>query len=431
MNLRISSKILFWSLLLNMLFIEDVLAQAGKVSVHSSMVSTKILGDPSNASFGAGAEIGAQLKLGGHFSLVGFIGFSQLNGIIASDVFQTTYLPLSLNIRYNFLSDSRFNVFAEFGYGVANFNLTNRNNQKLPGRNVTKINAWTEFFPTSLGLEYFIKANISCGLAGQYSFTSTDALDHIEQYGFDKVFAFKLGINYYFGRPGIFKSSKLITSSSALTSEIEPTRKIISGNNGFSKNNENNSPNRIIMKDPNDVNENAGNNPIDLNRINEKQEAILEQLNKIENKLNGVMDISNNSNIQDAHPQETYLMHYKRALNIFYQGNYVHALNLFKALLDEDLNHKYASNCQYWLSECYYGLEQYDKALNSFKKVFALPNRNKDDDARFKIAYCFIKLGKLENATQEFETFIIKYPESEFYIRAKSDLNKLKPLVQK
>lgn len=98
---------------------------------------------------------------------------------------------------------------------------------------------------------------------------------------------------------------------------------------------------------------------------------------------------------------------------------------VFRALIEKYPEHQYASNCQYWLSECYYALGEYNNALNSFEKVFDHSNRNKDDDAQLKIAYCYEMLGQFNRAIEELEIFMAKFPTSEYYPHTKYKLNML------
>jgi TolA-binding protein len=85
----------------------------------------------------------------------------------------------------------------------------------------------------------------------------------------------------------------------------------------------------------------------------------------------------------------------------------------FKEVLNEAPSHKLADNAQYWFAECYYATGQFEQAITEFKKVFAYPETEKDDDAQLKIAYAYFQMGDKPQALMELNKFLTEFPDSE------------------
>ncbi len=124
-------------------------------------------------------------------------------------------------------------------------------------------------------------------------------------------------------------------------------------------------------------------------------------------------------------PSAEFRVRYQDALAEYKARNYKTALQLFQELLQTDPNNTLSDNCQYWIGECYYGLEDYNQALVAFEKVFTFPQTNKAADAQLKIGLCYLRLGDRERARQEFQRLIDNYPDSEYVGKARQYLSQL------
>jgi len=82
-------------------------------------------------------------------------------------------------------------------------------------------------------------------------------------------------------------------------------------------------------------------------------------------------------------------------------------------------------NCLYWQAECWYGLKEFEKALNAFEKALLLPNSNKEEACRYKVAVCYAKLGWHDTARWELTRFLRDYPSGSLTSSAKRELDKL------
>ncbi len=121
---------------------------------------------------------------------------------------------------------------------------------------------------------------------------------------------------------------------------------------------------------------------------------------------------------------EEYQAKYIEALSNYQNAEWNLSLDGFKFLIQADSNHDLADNCQYWIGEVYYSLKDFKRSINEFEKVFSFPGTNKSDDAQFKLGLCYVNIGQLDKAKQEFESLVEFFPNSEYYKRSQEYLQK-------
>lgn len=177
------------------------------------------------------------------------------------------------------------------------------------------------------------------------------------------------------------------------------------------------------------------------NKLQEKDSEIsklksnLENSNKKLNNLENVLtDLKTSTKVQPS-PVETsrmasssfaeYKRKYEAARQEYLRRNFNSAIRDFEELLNVDATNSLSDNCRYWIGECYYGLEMYQRAIAEFEKVFAFVNSNKEDAAQLKIGLCYKNLNQKQNARDALNRMIMKYPKSEFIGLAKQILNQL------
>ena len=119
---------------------------------------------------------------------------------------------------------------------------------------------------------------------------------------------------------------------------------------------------------------------------------------------------------------EEYTAKYIESLSHYQNAEWNLSLNGFNYLIQVDSNHDLADNCQYWIGEVYYALTDYNRSIKEFKKVFSFPGTNKSDDAQFKMGLCYMNIGQIDMARQEFNNLLEFHPNSEYYKRAKNYL---------
>lgn len=88
---------------------------------------------------------------------------------------------------------------------------------------------------------------------------------------------------------------------------------------------------------------------------------------------------------------------YEKARLQFETRNYQQAVQEMNQLLQTYPNTDLSDNFQYWIGESYYGMREYQKALEAFQKVHQFPESNKVKDATIMINKCHQKLGITDN----------------------------------
>ncbi len=116
---------------------------------------------------------------------------------------------------------------------------------------------------------------------------------------------------------------------------------------------------------------------------------------------------------------------YDNALRLFYTEQYNDAIKILTDLKQKYPSHSFAANCQYWIGECYFGLRDYNTALESFQKVLVFGESNKSDDTIMMIGRCYYKLNDKINAKFYFNKLLLDYPKSEYVSKARLHIARL------
>jgi len=119
---------------------------------------------------------------------------------------------------------------------------------------------------------------------------------------------------------------------------------------------------------------------------------------------------------------EEYTAKYIESLSYYQNAEWNLSLDGFKFLIQADSNHDLADNSQYWIGEVYYALNDYRRSIKEFEKVFTFPGTNKSDDAQYKLGLCYVNIGQLDNAKNEFKNLLEFYPNSEYYKKSQDYL---------
>jgi len=120
-----------------------------------------------------------------------------------------------------------------------------------------------------------------------------------------------------------------------------------------------------------------------------------------------------------------YQSMYQKAYNTYTEKRYQQAIPEFTQVIDADPNGDLSDNAQYWIGECYYGMNNFNRAIVEFEKVFTFKNSNKDDDAQLKLGLCYLNLGQRQKAREEFQRLVDFYPNSEYRQKAMEYLQQL------
>ena len=151
----------------------------------------------------------------------------------------------------------------------------------------------------------------------------------------------------------------------------------------------------------------------------------------VENKISSLItsfkemnDLTVNNSTKEIHKitDEQYTAKYIESLSYYQNSEWNLSLNGFNYLIQVDNNHDLADNCQYWIGEVYYALNDYRRSIKEFEIVSSFPGTNKADDAQFKIGLCYMNIGQIDRARQEFNNLLEFYPNSEYYKRTQDYL---------
>ena len=159
---------------------------------------------------------------------------------------------------------------------------------------------------------------------------------------------------------------------------------------------------------------------------------IMTDMVMIENKISSLLlsfqemnEISFNKSkkILPKISDEEYSTKYIEALAHYQNGEWDISLDEFNFLIQVDNDHDLADNCQYWIGEVYYALNNYNRSIREFEKVSSFQGTNKSDDAQFKIGLCYMNIGQIDKAMNEFKKLLEYYPNSEYYSRSQDYIN--------
>jgi tol-pal system protein YbgF len=117
---------------------------------------------------------------------------------------------------------------------------------------------------------------------------------------------------------------------------------------------------------------------------------------------------------------------YEQSLQAFKDGDYDGARKRFADFLQRHPDSKFASNAQYWLGECYYGLKDYAQAVEAFDRVGrAYPDSQKAPAALLKKGFAYSALNDRGRASSALKHVVEAYPRSPEAIKAKEKLAQL------
>ncbi len=118
---------------------------------------------------------------------------------------------------------------------------------------------------------------------------------------------------------------------------------------------------------------------------------------------------------------------YSEAYRTFKDGNYSAAREKFGEFLKSFSDTEYSDNAQFWMGECFYFEENYEKAILEYEKVVQnYPDGNKVPNALLKQALSFLKLGDASSSKLLLQRVIKEYPNTNAARIARSKLVEIK-----
>ena len=104
---------------------------------------------------------------------------------------------------------------------------------------------------------------------------------------------------------------------------------------------------------------------------------------------------------------------YMQAFADYTGGQYRQAAAGFESFLEHYGDNPYAANAQFWLGECFYGLQQYPRAIQEYQKtVERYPQGGKTPEALLKMAAALRETNQSGLARDVLRTLQQQYPDS-------------------
>lgn len=179
----------------------------------------------------------------------------------------------------------------------------------------------------------------------------------------------------------------------------------------------NNSQELVILSDEDDAKNNTKNNysKVPIKRSESKQAPRI--VKKPEPKQQQKFDIVQNQ------PNSNELI--ETAINDLNNKDYNSSIQKLKSILEKERNQQIISEANYYLGENYFRLQNYQLALNYYRKVSESNNSTRRDIAQAMVAESLIRLGEVNEAKIAYQELINKYPQSEFIPKARKMLQQL------
>lgn len=157
---------------------------------------------------------------------------------------------------------------------------------------------------------------------------------------------------------------------------------------------------------------------------NKKKEAT--RLNPISTEKPAEKSKNLNDNNREKRSQITAKSHeFELAMDYLTKRDYQGAVDVLTKLENNQKNKSEKLKTYYWLGESYFGLGNYSKAIDYFRKVIKSGDEYKKDYASIMIAESYLRIGRVEDAKKTYAKFVDEYPNSNQIPRAKKMLQQL------
>lgn len=407
---------------------------AGRLGFGFNMGGQRIYCDKPKTGFGFGMEGYAKYVVNPRFFAVGSFGYGELSdGTLIFDkcTFSTDVLNLDLKAAVNLMTEGKYIPFGYLGVGAIWFNL----NPNPFDRN--------GFFDAAMivggGIETRLNSRLALNATLDYRFTPTDDLDSGYNDQFSKsndgYLNIRTGLTFYM-EPSRFGLGKEIqvsektpieelelsesgglgeTGDSAAEDELSA---LIEGIDQYDEKSEGDFAMGEYIKlksRVDELNDAIGHKELEIDELKSQLQFRKDRISELESsmqKRGGALASSLNADLSD------FTASYEQALQNFYSKEFDAAIYLFNMLLETSPNHKLASNCQYWVGECYFGKNDLANSIDAFEKVLAYQSSHKKDDALLMLGRSYIKLGDKQLAMQMFDQLMSDFPDSEYFEKA-------------
>ena len=421
----------FFGLAVVLLFVysngQAQILNASRLGLGFNIGGQKIYCEHPHTGFGFGAELYAKYKLSPRFFATGALGYGELSdgtALYDQSSFTTDLISLDVKGGMNLLNEGTYIPYVYAGLGIFNFKYSGFNDR---------------FFDGAMflggGLEARLNPVVALDFSMDYRYTTGDDLNGINHNAKDGYLNIRSGITYYLNPQftGGGDSELKVTERSPIEqiegvtgdSPDQELNALIEGLDSY----EDASDANIAMDEyvklksrVDQLNDAIRQKELEIEELKAQLSLRKEKVAELETNLRrrgGALAASLNVDLND------FATSYEQALQHFYSREYDAAIYLFSMLVETSGTHKLASNCQYWLGECYFGQGDYTNAVDAFQRVLPYENSYKKDDALLMLGRSYIKQGDRASAKQMFEELIYNFPDSEYLEKAQKYANGL------
>ncbi|MBN2011973.1 tetratricopeptide repeat protein [candidate division KSB1 bacterium] len=336
-------------------------------------------------------------------------GFGQFGVNSPGGGLVTSFIPVELSAMYFPFLMEKLQPFVHLGVGGMSFTIENSdrfNDGVVIG---------------GAGLLMPFKSNLSFLLTSDFHYSFGDDFEGVVMGMGDSYFSFQTGVTYHFG-----KSKPKFKQENETTEE--KTIALIENNKT-----ETFDDSYVIPELKSRINvlrEQIAEKDTEINQLREESTTKSARIVELETQLEAMQhqqyaaeaihtqavlsDASNSIELTGETADD-----YMAALNAFNAKDYPTAISRLQQLLNDNPNNKMASNFYYWIGESYFSTHDYEAAIQAFKQVQNYQHSWKLDDALLMLGRCYLKIGDADNAYQNFEQLLERFPDSEFAEKAK------------
>lgn len=415
---------------------------SGRRGIGINIGSQIMNGDAGYVGFGGAFEGYVKYVLNPRIFAVGTLGYGELSDgtlVFGESSYSTDMIHLDLKGGFNLLQSGRFQPYGYGGFGAIWFRL-NEEQRGYTGLNGHYFGGY--FTPAVFfggGFEYKISPKLSFVANADYRVTFSDDIDptnhNIDGDANDHYLSLRSGVTLYM-EPERFGTGKEIE-----VAEKTPIEELdFAESGGFGEAGEAGSEDELsaliegidqygeksesdfamgeyiqLKSRVDNLNDAISQKELEIEELKSQLENRKDRISELETSLSGrsgALASSINADVSD------FTASYEQALENFYSREFDAAIYIFNMLLETSPNHKLASNCQYWIGECYFGKNEYTNAIEAFEKVLAYEQSFKKDDALIMLGRSYIKTGDVQLAAQMFDELMNSYPDSEYYEKA-------------
>jgi len=391
-------------------------------------------------------EVFFKIPLNKRFFIRPAIGYGSVSdGTLHIDksYFYTSMITFDLSAGTNlFRVGPRLNNFAYLGIGLINF-LYDGPLSAFDTRLKDRLTATSMFLGG--GMEYQLRPNLSLVFQADYRFTNSDLLEGIDQQAKDGYGNIRFGVNYTLGKSAStdedekiiaeLESGEFFDGADSSSTELanfeaglKQTEKSEAANDQVEE--------YVRLKSRIDrLNDQIREKEMEIYELKSQLEYKAKKLTELKQRVNtniyqAPVDYSTAATATATAPPvnaeiSDFNSSYEEGLRQFYSRNYEQSIYIFNSLIEVYPTHRLSSNCQYWVGECYFGLQNYSQAIEAFKNIFGHPESSKYDDSLLMLARCFMVQGDNATARQYLEQLLNDFPESEYIAAAEGYLGKL------